>query len=122
MLKKSKRMIVAVVAAGVVSLIPGSTPAIAMAPCQGRTLASVIEYSQIVAVTGQYAATGATDVQLTCGIVKNGKTIQRVSESNPGPLAVVAATMSVTAGTYSLCYEAEVTYLDQPPASFGTCP
>lgn len=122
MLSRSKRMMVAVVTTGVVSLVPGSTPAVAMAPCQGRTVVSAVEYSQIVAVTGQYAATGATDVQLTCGIVKNGRTIQRVSESNPGPVAVVAASMSVTPGTYSLCYEADVTYLDQAPASFGSCP
>jgi hypothetical protein len=123
MLRISKRLtMAAVVAAALVTIVPGPRPASAMAPCQARPLFSVIEYRQTVAVVGEYAPVGALDVQLTCGIVRNGVTVARLSESVPGPVAAIAGTADVPAGAFTVCYDAFVTFVDRPSTSTHTCP
>ena len=122
MLRRSKRLIVAsAVATGVLTVVP-APHATSMAPCQGRSLFGVTEWTQTVAVAGAYTSAGATDVWLTCGIVRNGVTVKRFSENIPGPVAAVAGTAEVSAGAFSTCYELYVTYLDRAPTSSDTCP
>jgi hypothetical protein len=124
MFHRSKHFIVATVAAAV-SLAPvaAASPAVAMAPCQVRPLFSVIEYQQTVAVTGVYKAPeGATDVQLTCGVVRNGATYAMLSEKIPGPVAVVAGTAVVPAGAVTACYEVRITYLTGGTVYNDYCP
>jgi hypothetical protein len=119
---RSVRLIFAsVLAAGAIAVFT-PTSATAMAPCQGRSLFSTLEYRQTVAVTGVYTVAGATDVQLTCGLVRNGVTVARVSENAPGPVAVVAGAPSISNGSFSVCHEAYVTYLDKAPYTTDTCP
>jgi hypothetical protein len=121
MLRRSKRLILAVAAASAAVVIP-STPASAMAPCQAKVGFTAIEYRQTLAVTGVYTSAGAIDVQLTCGIVRNGVTVARISESAPGPVAAVAGTANVSAGTFTVCHEIVATYLDKPPYVSDWCP
>ena len=123
MSRRSRRLLVAsVVAASAAALIPAATPASAMAPCQGRDVIKLMEYSHTVAVTGAYTAAGAIDVRLTCGIVRNGVTVSRFSETAPGPVAAIATTTSVSGALYSVCYELSVTHVNGPPTSSDTCP
>lgn len=122
---RSKRLAVAAVLAAVAATAVPAAPATAaelkMGPCQVKPLFSVIEYQQTVAVYGQYTAAGATDVRLTCGIVRYGSTAKRVSEAVPGPVAAIATTTTVGAGPVSACYEVLVTYVDHTTFT-STCP
>ena len=103
-------------------MIPaGATSAAALAPCQARDLVKLEEWSHTVGITGVYTATGAIDVRLTCGIVQNGVTVRRVTDSVPGPVAALAATVSVQGQFYSVCHEIVVTYIDHTTYT-DTCP
>jgi hypothetical protein len=114
-------IVTAAVAATVATIVPAPTHAVAMAPCQAKDVVKLMEYSHTVAVTGAYTASGAIDVQLTCGIVQNGVTVQRFSEAAPGPVAAIATTTSVSGQFYSVCYDLSVTYVDR--STFNrTCP
>lgn len=123
MLRRFKRFVVigAVVAAITASFPVTSGAAVAIAPCQTRDVIKLHDWSHTVAVTGEYTAPGAIDVQLTCGIVQNGATVTRVSESAPGPVAVIAKTISVSGQYYSVCYELDVAYIDHTTRT-DTCP
>lgn len=123
MLRRFKRLVVvSAIAATIVALFPASSgAAIAAAPCQAKDVVKLQEWSHTVAVTGQYTTAGAVDVQLTCGIVQNGVTVRRISESAPGPVAVVAATTNVSGQYYSVCHEIFVTFIDHTTYS-DTCP
>ena len=123
MLRGIKRVVViTAVVAAVTALFPvTSGAAVAVAPCQARDVVKLEEWSHTVAVTGQYTSPGAVDVRLTCGIVQNGVTVTRVSESIPGPVAAIATTTSVSGQYYSVCYELNVTYVDHS-TSTDTCP
>jgi hypothetical protein len=93
-----------------------------MAPCQGRHVVSFIEYRQVVAVTGAYTVAGASDVQLTCGVVRNGVTVARFTDKVPGPVAAIAEPANVSGGAFTVCHELVVTYLDKPSTSTDYCP
>jgi hypothetical protein len=123
MLHRSKRLAVAsVVAAAVTMLFPTTSGAsVAMAPCQARDVVKLHDWSHTVAVTGHYTAVGAVDVRLTCGIVQNGVTVTRISESAPGPVAAIATTTNVAGQYYSVCYEVVATFVDHN-AYTDTCP
>lgn len=123
MFRTFKRLtVVSAVAAIVIGLFPvASGAAIAAAPCQAKDLVKLEEWAHTVLVNGQYAAAGAVDVQLTCGIVQNGVTMARISESVPGPVAAIAATQRVQGQFYSVCYELFVTFVDDN-TSADTCP
>lgn len=121
MFRSAKRLLITSVAAAcAAALIPVSS-ATAMSPCQGRSVVSTLEYRQTIAVAGVYTAAGATDVRLTCGIVRNGITVGRVSETLPGPVAAVAGTVTTGYGSFSTCYELYVTYPDRS-VSYDYCP
>lgn len=112
----------AAVAATAVPIV-GATPAAAMGPCQVKPLFSVIEYNQVVAVTGVYnAPAGATDVELTCGVVRNGVTYAKLTDKLVGPAAALAGTATVPAGSVSSCQEIRVTYLGGATTYSDTCP
>src|SRR5688572_29605202 len=92
----SRLAVILTVAASVTASLPVSSgAAVAVAPCQARDVAKFEEWSHTVLVTGHYTAAQAVDVQLTCGIVQEGVTVRRVSESAPGPVAAIAQTISV---------------------------
>lgn len=124
MLRRFKLLVVtSAVVVAVTALFPaasGAAVAIA-APCQARDVVKLQEWSHTVAVTGEYTAAGAIDVRLTCGIVQNGATVTRISESVPGPVAAIATTTSVSGQFYSVCYELDVTYTDRTSQA-DTCP
>lgn len=123
MLRRLKRLaVVSVVAAAITMLFPITSGAsVAMAPCQARDVVKLQEWSHTVAVTGHYTTAGAIDVRLTCGIVQNGRTVTRISESVPGPVAAIATTTEVAGQYYSVCYEVAVTFVDH--TTYGdTCP
>lgn len=122
---KFKRLIiVTMVAAALATLAPvTANAAVAVAPCQGKVaFVGVQEWHQTVLLTGEYTSAGATDVRLTCGVVRQGVTVARLSENVPGPVAALAGTVTVLAGDISICYELNVTYLDRPATVSDTCP
>ncbi|HEX2195477.1 MAG TPA: hypothetical protein VHJ76_01015 [Actinomycetota bacterium] len=126
MLGKTKRLVAAVAAT---AAIAGAAPATAagsddlMAACQVKPLFSVIEWQQTVLLYGVYAGPqGSTDVQLVCGIVRNGVTVAKHGEKIPGPVAALAATPTVPAGSIGACYEIRVTHLSGLTTNHDTCP
>jgi hypothetical protein len=123
MLRRFKRLVViSAVAAAVTALFPVSSgAAVAVASCQAKDVVKLEEWSHTALVTGAHAAPGALDVQLTCGIVQNGVTVRRVSETAPGPVAAIAQTVSIQGQYYSVCYEIVVTYTDHT-TNLDTCP
>lgn len=114
----------AALAAVVATAAPASavdTKGIAMAPCQGLVAMRLHEWHQTVTVTGAYTEPGAIDVELTCGIVRQGETVARVGESLPGPAAVVAGEATVLGGTIGFCHEIQVIYFGTA-TFYDTCP
>jgi hypothetical protein len=120
MFRRTKRLLVAsATIAGLAAILPAA-PATAMAPCQVRSI-STIQGGQTNVIAGAYTTAGATDVSLTCGIVRNGLTVARFSEKIPGPVAAVAGTANV-GGFFTVCHELRVTYLDRAPTVSDYCP
>src|SRR5688572_13531807 len=108
MLGRSTRSVaVAAVFAAVAALVPTSAQASpAMAACQAKPLFGIMEWHQEVLVTGVHSApAGAIDVDLTCGIVRQGVVVWSNTETVPGPGAAMAERATVLAGTISPCYE-----------------
>ncbi|HEV2757601.1 MAG TPA: hypothetical protein VG318_17695 [Actinomycetota bacterium] len=125
MLARYKRLVVgAVLAAVTVTAVPAGAwdgQVAAASPCRTDVGLRIEEWHQTVYVTGAYTAAGATDVSLTCGIVRYGETVARVGESEPGPVAVVVGSARVLGGPISICYEIKTVYLDRVAYS-DTCP
>lgn len=124
MLARTKRLaVVAAVAALSAVAVPANAwqPDFALAICRGDAALRIDEWHQTVLVYGAHTAPGATDVQLTCGVVRYGETVGRVSENVPGPVAVVQGSARVLGGPISMCHELRVTYLDRVTTS-DTCP
>ncbi|HYI44110.1 MAG TPA: hypothetical protein VE174_01440 [Actinomycetota bacterium] len=123
MLRRFKLLAVtsAVFAAAIAIFPAPSGAAVAAAACQARDVVKLEEWSHTAAVTGVYTSAGATDVRLTCGIVQNGTTVIRISESVPGPVAAIATTTNISGQYYSVCYEVNVTYVDHT-SNADTCP
>ena len=121
MVLRTKRLLVASTAVvGLAAILPAA-PATAMAPCQVRSI-STIQSGQTNVIAGAYTTAGAADVSLTCGIVRNGVTVARVSEKIPGPVATVAGTANV-GGLFTVCHEIRATYADgRPPYVSDSCP
>ena len=122
MLARTKVLAAAVTAAA--SILPATvaTPAAAMSPCQARAIPSTTAFSQTVVIAGAYTAAGATDVSLTCGVVRNGVTYARRSSIVRGPAAVVAGFATTSVGTVSSCHELRVVYADGNDTYSDTCP
>lgn len=123
MFARSKTLLVGfVVAAGAAGAAPAAAgTGAALSPCAGRSLFGISEWHQTVALAGAYTSAGAIDVDLTCGVVRQGETVARVSEDAPGPVAAVAGIVEVHAGTIGYCYELRVTYVDRTTYS-DNCP
>ena len=129
MLRRSKSLFLAVAAASAIAVIAAPSQAAevtdsALGPCVARPTGIIIaDWRESVVVAGAYqaASSGAINVELTCGVVRNGVTVARVRETAPGPVAVVSDVVDVLVGTYSPCYEVSVTYIDH--YTYGdTCP
>jgi hypothetical protein len=121
MVLRTKRLLVASAAVvGLAAILPVA-PATAMAPCQVRSI-STIQGGQTNVIAGAYTSAGATDVSLTCGIVRNGVTVARFPEKVPGPVATVAGTAN-EGGFFTVCHEIRVSYVDgRPPYVSDSCP
>jgi hypothetical protein len=127
--RRSKSLVaVAAVAAALATVTPAQAEVevdpdvAALVSCRSEaSIVGIQEWHQTVIVTGTYVAPGAIDAQLTCGIVRYGETVATVTESAPGPVAVVHGTRTVFAGPISTCYELTATYLDHT-YSAGNCP
>ena len=113
-----------VLAALAAALVPaGSTPAHAMSACQVKPLGTHSEFGQFVLVAGVYKGPAdAAEVHLTCGIVRYGVTIDRVSDATVGPVATLADVHSVGRGPLSSCYEIKVVHVDGSVTYQDTCP
>lgn len=123
MLLRARTLIAAAVVAG--ALVPaGAPPAQAMATCQAKSLGTHSEYGQFVLVAGTYKGpTDAVDVVLTCGLVSNGVTIDRVTDPLVGPVAALASVETVYTRLSVLpCYEVTITHLDGSTTYYDTCP
>ena len=129
MLRRSKSLFLAVAAASAIAVIAAPSHAAeatdsALGPCVVRPTGIIIaDWRESVVVAGTYQAvsTGGINVELTCGVVRNGVTVARVSETAPGPVAVVSSMADVLVGSYSPCYEVRVTHIDH--MTYGdTCP
>ena len=128
MFARSKRLVLAgalaAVAAAAVPAVPAAAfdaGSVAVAPCRGDVAMRIEEWYQTVVLTGAHTAAGAIDVQLTCGVVRYGETVARVTENLSGPVAVVQGSVRVLGGPISICHELRVTYLDRVTYS-DTCP
>ena len=125
MFRRSIALVAAVAAAASLgAAVPASaadTTVAAASICRGDVGLAYEEWHQTIIVTGAYAPARAIDVQLTCGVVRYGETVARVTETRPGPVAVVHGSARVVAGPVSFCYEAVVTYLDRTEY-LDTCP
>ncbi|HEX2293831.1 MAG TPA: hypothetical protein VHN37_00810 [Actinomycetota bacterium] len=146
MLRRSKALVLAGVIAAAVAVPPAARAAAAVGPatvgvlpavpdgaghydpakmaaCQVKPLFSTIEYRQTVLVYGVYKAPqGAVDVQMSCGVVRSGATYASVPEKLPGPVAALAGTANVPAGSVTACHDIRVTYLSGLVTHDDTCP
>lgn len=120
MFRRSKAFVVAAITAG--SLATSVPRAGALGPCQATQTGIGTGFTQTVLVTGAHAPAGANDVELTCGVVKNGFTVARFTDVLTGPVAAVAGTVNLTAGTTYACYEATVYYVDGRISHYDGCP
>ena len=123
MLARYKRLIVAGVAAASLATIVPAQASVAVAPCQGRPTVSFLEWHQSILVTGQYWTTGngAIEVRLTCGVVRQGVTVARVTDKTTGPAAALAEHVSVLAGAFNMCHDIDIVYLTHTDY-IRTCP
>lgn len=123
MLGRFKALPVAVVAAALAALVP-SSPAAAMNACQARSLGTHHQIGQFVAVVGAYKGPAdAVEVSLTCGLVRDGVTIDRVSDSTTGPAAALADVRIVPGSTpVTSCDEIKVVHLNGSVTYWDTCP
>lgn len=121
-MRRYKTLVAAVVAAA--GLVPvGASPAHAMVACHVRVLGVHSEFGQFVAIAGAYKGPNtAVDVDLTCGVVRNGGTVARASEDVPGPVAALADVQTVYGSGLTSCHEIKIKYLDGTVSYNDTCP
>jgi hypothetical protein len=118
--RRSRILLVAALSAASLAALAPSAGAVGL--CQVRATGVATGFTQTYLVTGQYAPAGATDVVLTCGVVKNGFTLVRFTDQLSGPVAAVAGTVNLSAGTYSACYESTAYYPDGSVSYYDGCP
>lgn len=123
MIRKTRIAAIAATAAALAALVPAG-PAAAASSCQARSLGTHHHAGQFVAVAGAYKGPAdAVEVHLTCGIVRDGVTIDRVSDSTTGPAAAVADVRTVPGSTpVTSCEEIKVIHLDGGVTYYDTCP
>ena len=122
MIRRSKALIAAALAAA--ALVPvGATPAHAMAVCQARVLGAHSEWGQLVLIAGVYKGPAdAVEIQLTCGVVRNGGTVARSSDRLTGPVAALADVQNVYGWGLTPCHEIKITHLNGTVSFNDTCP
>ena len=122
MMRRSRSLIAAAIAAA--ALVPvGASPAHAMAVCQAKVLGQHSEWGQLVLIAGVYKGPAdAVDVDLTCGVVRNGGTVARAGEDLPGPVAAVADVQDVYGWGLTPCHEIKITHLNGTVSFNDTCP
>lgn len=125
MTSKAKRFLAAAAAAANLAVVVPATAAdtsAAIGPCGLTRIADgVKEWYQEVLVTGEHAARGAIDVELTCGIVRYGETVWMQTDTLSGPVAAMAEMASVHAGPIGSCYILHVVYVEHYTFT-DTCP
>ena len=126
-MRRSKLAVIAVLAAVSVTALPGAgTASAALGPCRAvRTGVGTFLRPgwEEVAIAGAYTApAGAIGVELTCGVVANGRVYASASDELPGPVAVLAGIGSVpTNAAITTCYTLRVAYLTNSSTT-NTCP
>jgi hypothetical protein len=126
MFRVSRLALVAAVAAIGLTVVPAAPAGAALGPCRAvRTGVGTFlrpGYEE-VAIAGVYTApVGAIGVELTCGVVADGRVFAAASDEVPGPVAVLAGTGSVPANaTITTCYTLRVAYLTHSSTT-STCP
>jgi hypothetical protein len=128
-MRGTKHLALAAATAATVALFPGGATAAKadrrlMSSCQAKSLGTHSEFGQLVAVAGAYKGPAdAVEVDLTCGIVRYGVTVDRVQDPTVGPAAGLAAIRTVGGGSVTACYEIKVTHLaGGSPTYYDTCP
>lgn len=120
-----KLLVVTALVAAAIPAVPAPAGA-ALGPCRavptgvGTALRPGWEE---VAIAGFYTApAGAIGVELTCGVVVDGRVFASASDELPGPVAVLAGAGSVPANaTVTTCYTLRVAYLTSSSTTY-TCP
>ena len=121
-MRRSKALLAAALAAA--ALVPvGAAPAHAMAVCQAKVLGQHSEWGQLVLIAGVYKGPAdAVEIQLTCGVVRNGGTVARSTDRLVGPVAAVADVQAVYGWGLTACHEIRITHLDGSVSFDDTCP
>lgn len=120
-----KLLVVSALVAAAVPAVPAPAGA-ALGPCRavktgvGTFLRPGWEE---VAIAGFYTApVGAIGVELTCGVVANGRVHASATDEVPGPVAVLAGAGSVPRdAAITTCYTLHVAYVTQSTTT-NTCP
>jgi hypothetical protein len=96
--------------------------AVAAAPCQSAFSTKITEYHETHYVVGSATVVGATEVKLTCGLVRWGSTVATISDTTVGPVAVVAGSKTIMGALHGVCYVIEAWYPDGSYRINDTCP
>lgn len=119
---RSRIVAVATIAAAVLTAAP-ATAGTRMSACRVKPLGTHSEFGQTALVAGAYnGPIGAAEVYLTCGVVHDGVTVDRVGDDTTGPVAALAEIRSVRGGSVTSCDEIKVVYLDGRVTYYDTCP
>ena len=95
---------------------------VAIEPCQSAFSTKITEYHETHYVVGAATVKGATDVRLTCGLVRWGETVATVTEDTPGPVAALAESVTIMGALHDVCYVLEAWYPDGSYTVTDRCP
>ena len=95
---------------------------VAIAPCQSAFGTKFTEYHETHYMTGTASVTGASEVRLTCGLVRWGETVATVSDDTSGPVAVVAESVTIMGALHEVCFVIEAWYPDGRYMVEDRCP
>lgn len=124
MLRKTRSVVVLTAVALVSAIVPGGgSIAEAASTCQVKSLGTHSELGQLVLISGTYRGpSDAVDVRLTCGIVRDGVTVVRVTDRTVGPVAALAEVTTVPSGLVTSCYEVRIAHLGGALTYHDACP
>ncbi|MDQ4124988.1 MAG: hypothetical protein M3134_05230 [Actinomycetota bacterium] len=80
------------------------------------------EYHETHYVVGSATVADASEVKLTCGLVRWGSTVATISDSTTGPVAAVAGSKTIMGQFHGVCYVIEAWYPDGSYTINDACP
>ncbi|HYP23889.1 MAG TPA: hypothetical protein VEV43_09965 [Actinomycetota bacterium] len=123
---RSRLIVPFALAAVVATAVPAGAvevkPEAALPTCQSAFSMRVTEYHETHYMTGTAAVPGATEVRLTCGLVRWGETVATISDRTTGPVAVVAGSVTIMGALHDICYVIQAWYPDGTYRIQDTCP